>query len=120
MLLAKTGCTEEDLDLLWESILCMYEHDRSASKGMMTCRGLYVFKHVGWDINEERRARQAFIGCARAQDLLDIGKVIDIKKNCGDKPPRSISDYDVIIDLEQVPKGVELSNTIQLKERLGL
>ncbi|MDQ3564886.1 MAG: type I-C CRISPR-associated protein Cas7/Csd2 [Pseudomonadota bacterium] len=42
-----TGFGDADLDLFWQALANMYDHDRSASKGMMACRGLYVFKHVG-------------------------------------------------------------------------
>jgi CRISPR-associated protein Csd2 len=47
----------------------------------MAQRGLFVFKHVGNDTTLEQRARQAKLGCAPAQALLDLGKVIDIQKN---------------------------------------
>ena len=76
-----TGFSENDLVLLWEALAKMYEHDRSSSKGYMARRGLFVFKHVGTDPTPEQRARQAKLGCAPAQALLDIGKIIAIQKN---------------------------------------
>ena len=41
----QTGFSEEDLALLWEALVNMFEHDRSAARGEMSTRGLYVFKH---------------------------------------------------------------------------
>lgn len=73
--------SEDDLTHLWEALASMWDHDRSASKGMMSRRGLFVFKHVGTDSNAEQRKRQAMLGCAPAQALLDVGRVIDVKRN---------------------------------------
>ena len=44
-LAAQTGFSDTDLDLLWEALANMFEHDRSAARGEMATRGLYVFKH---------------------------------------------------------------------------
>ena len=49
----------------------MYEQDRSASKGLMSVRRLYVFKHVGTATNEQRE-REAMLGCAPAHKLFDL------------------------------------------------
>lgn len=109
-----TGFSDDDLSLLWQALANMYDHDRSASKGVMTCRGLYVFKHVGTDTDEEQRKQQAKLGCAPAHRLLDIGqqaeegKVIDIFKKIGSNSPRRFEDYNVIIYPDRVPAGVEL------------
>ena len=40
-----TGFSEEDLELLWEAIINMFEHDHSAARGKMSVRELIVFKH---------------------------------------------------------------------------
>ena len=69
---SRPGFTDEDLRLLFEAVLGMYEHDRSASKGVMTVRRLFVFRHVGTDSDEDQRARQAKLGCAHAQDLFKL------------------------------------------------
>ncbi|MEB2308429.1 MAG: type I-C CRISPR-associated protein Cas7/Csd2 [Candidatus Brocadiaceae bacterium] len=109
-----TGFSENDLALLWEALAKMYEHDRSSSKGYMSRRGLYVFKHVGTDVNPEQRARQAKLGCAPAQALLDIGKVIDIRKNeeimkkDSITTPRKFEHYIVKVNKENIPSGIEL------------
>ena len=102
----QTQFTDDDLNLLWEALQNMYDHDRSASKGMMSCRGLYVFKHVGTDSDPKQRERQAMLGCAPAHKLLDAGKIISIAKNT--ETPRCFSDYDVSVDKTQLPEGVEL------------
>src|SRR4030067_625496 len=64
-----TGFTEDDLTLLWQALANMYDHDRSASKGFMSRRGLYVFKHGGTDPQGEQRKLQAMLGVAPAQSL---------------------------------------------------
>ncbi len=103
-----TGFSEDDLRVLWDALLGMYDHDRSASKGVMGARGLYVFKHVGTDIDAEQRARQARLGCCPAQAVLDLGRVVEVRKSDGVKVPRSFSDYTVIVHRQNVPVGVEL------------
>lgn len=109
-----TVFTENDLALLWEALANMYDHDRSASKGFISRRGLYVFKHVGTDTNAEQRTRQAMLGCAPAQALLDLGKVISIAKSeyemkkDGVTSPRKFRHYSVDIASGRIPAGVEL------------
>ncbi len=105
-----TGFTEDDLALLWQALATMYEHDRSASKGVMTCRGLYVFKHVGTDSNVEQRQKQAMLGCAAAHRLLDNGSIVEIgRKQDKTSAARSFADdYEVKVKAENVPSGVEL------------
>lgn len=103
-----TGFTETDLQILWDALLNMFDHDRSASKGTMAARKLFVFKHVGTDSDSEQRRRQAKLGCAPAHILLDRGSIIDIQKKDGAVAPRCFADYDVIVKPEKVPPGVEL------------
>jgi len=102
-----TGFSDADLDLLWEALGNMYEHDRSASKGIMSCRGLYVFKHVGNDSDPVQRKRQAMLGCAPAHTLLDLGRVVVIEKQVAS--PRRFEDYQVAVHEDRVPAGVELT-----------
>ena len=61
-----TGFGEEDLELLWSALQHMFEVDRSAVRGVLTSRALFIFKHVGTDRNRQKRARQAVWGCAPA------------------------------------------------------
>lgn len=103
-----TGFSEDDLELFWEALVNMYDHDRSASKGMMSCRGLYIFKHVGTDSNLEQRKKQAMLGCAPAHKLLDLGAIIDIQKKAEIDAPRQFADYEIKIKKDQLPNGVEL------------
>lgn len=116
-LAAGTGFSEEDLDNFWQALANMYDHDRSASKGVMSCRGLYVFKHVGTDTDPTQRVRQAMLGCAPAHRLLDFSTparpldnvIIDISHREGlTGSPRSFADYRVTVDESRLPAGVEL------------
>lgn len=112
-----TGFSDDDLKNLWEALLNMYDHDRSASKGMMSCRGLYIFKHVGTDSDQSQRVNQAMLGCAPAHKLLDFSTdqrdmentIVEIKRRKTTiGSPRSFSDYEVIVHKDRLPKGVEL------------
>ncbi len=112
-----TGFSEDDLTHLWDALRNMWDHDRSASKGMMSCRGLYVFKHVGTDSDANQRIRQAKMGCAPAHRLVDFSTdmrpidnaIIEITKHEGlITSPRAFSDYKVTVHQERLPVGVEL------------
>lgn len=87
-----TGFSEEDLKLLWNSIINMFEHDRSAARGNMAVRELIVFKHA------------TELGNAPAYKLFDT---ISVKRKEGVDAARSYSDYTVTVDTEKVPEGVE-------------
>jgi CRISPR-associated protein Csd2 len=103
----KTGFSEDDLALLWDAILGMFDHDRSASKGMMSVRPpIFVFKHVGTDPNPDQRRRQAMLGCAPAHRLLE--DVVEVRKRPNVDAPRSFADYDILVHEDRVPSGVEL------------
>ncbi|MDA8259627.1 MAG: type I CRISPR-associated protein Cas7 [Betaproteobacteria bacterium] len=114
-LAAGTGFSDDDLNHLWRALLNMWDHDRSASKGVMSCRGLYVFKHVGTDTDPVQRVRQVMLGCAPAQRLLDFSShhreipnsIIGIHKTIGGSP-RSFADYAVTVHRDRLPAGVEL------------
>ena len=101
----QTGFNEDDLSLLWDALLGMYEHDHSASKGEMSVREpIFVFKHVGTDTDEKQRIRQAKLGCAPAHKLFDL---IKITKKPNIAHPRSFSDYDVTFKISDLPSGVQ-------------
>ena len=101
-----TGFDDEDLKLLWEALLNMYEHDRSASKGeMSTVSPLIIFKHTGTDSDEQQRINQGKLGCAPAHQLFDL---IQVKKKDNTDVPRDYRDYNLQINTEQVPNGVEI------------
>jgi len=87
----KTGFSEIDLELLWESLLNAFEHDRSAARGEMNPRKLIVFKHG------------SHLGNARSGELFErviIEKIVDL--------PRNWEDYKVKIEENNLPKGIEL------------
>ncbi|WP_106766164.1 type I-C CRISPR-associated protein Cas7/Csd2 [Paenibacillus faecalis] len=88
----KTNFTEEDLQLLWDAIVNMFEHDRSASRGEMTLRKLVIFEH------------QSGLGQAPAHQLFDR---ITVQK-VHDRPARSYKDYQVSIERETLPEGITI------------
>ena len=87
----QTGFGDEDLELLWQALENMFEHDRSAARGEMATRGLYVFKH------------DSELGNAHAHALF---------KRISAKPvaeiPRNFEDYAVTVDEADMPAGVSL------------
>lgn len=89
----QTGFNEDDLELLWQSLVNMFEHDRSAARGEMATRGLYVFKHDGQ------------LGNAPAYSLFER---IQPKLKDGIAIPRSFSDYTVTVDEANMPSGVQM------------
>ena len=108
----QTGFDDDDMRLLWQAILNMYEHDRSASKGLMTVHPEYAFcfRHVGTDTDLEQRKREAKLGCAAAHRLFSL--VTDgIRRKDAVETARSIRDYD-LASLEAIravcPAGVEV------------
>ena len=105
-LAAETGFDDGDLNILFEAILNMYEHDRSASKGEMeVVSPLILFKHVGTDSDAAQRARECKLGCAPAHKLFDLVKV---QKKDAVSYPRSYRDYDAAVSLDKVPCGVQI------------
>lgn len=102
----ETGFDDTDLKILFEAILNMYEHDRSASKGEMSVISpLILFKHVGTDSDESQRFRQCKLGCAPAHKLFEA---VTIAKKEEVRLPRSYTDYDCEMNLLKIPKGVEI------------
>jgi len=100
----RTGFTDADLDLLFEALCSMFEHDHSAARGEMATRKLVVFKH------------DSALGSAPAHALFDRVKVdrnIDgesrpIARLSNYPPARAYSDYAVTIDRDNLPAGVEI------------
>ena len=88
-----TGFSQEDLELLWQAILNMFENDRSAARGKMAVRRLIVFRHA----NE--------LGCAPAWKLFDSVKITRKDPDSG-LPARSFGDYTVTVDLDSLPEGI--------------
>ncbi|MGB5147990.1 MAG: type I-C CRISPR-associated protein Cas7/Csd2 [Porticoccaceae bacterium] len=89
----QTGFSEDDLELLWQALAQMFEHDRSAARGEMTTRGLYVFKH------------DSELGNAPAHALFER---IQVQRKAGVEVPRCFQDYDVSVSAQDLPVGVTL------------
>lgn len=89
----QTSFSEDDLNLLWQALSQMFEHDRSAARGEMTTRGLYVFKH------------DSELGNAPAHALFDR---IRPKLKTDVAVPRAFGDYEIAVDESGMPQGVQL------------
>jgi CRISPR-associated protein Csd2 len=94
----QTGFTEEDLELLFEALTNMFDHDRSAARGEMNARKLIVFKH------------DSALGNAPAHNLFELVTVA--RAEAEKKPARSFSDYAVSIEQDRVPTGVTMEEKI--------
>jgi CRISPR-associated protein Csd2 len=110
----KTDFTDADLELLFQALLSMFEHDRSAARGDMIVRGLYDFEHVGTQHpnNADQNKREARLGCAHAHKLIEGIKVAlsDEAKAAGKTFPESFADYTVnnTWTADTLPKGIKL------------
>ncbi|AEF93429.1 CRISPR-associated protein, Csd2 family [Desulfotomaculum nigrificans CO-1-SRB] len=87
----KTGFSEDDLNLLWEALINMFEHDHSAARGKMASRKLFVFEH------------ETALGNAPAHKLFEL---IKVEKVDSSKPARSFHDYVIRFDSSKIPQGV--------------
>lgn len=92
-----TGFSEDDLALLWQSIINMFEYDRSAARGNMAVRELIVFKHA------------SELGNAPAYKLFDK---VSVKRKDGVVTARSYNDYEVEVAEEKLPEGVSCTRMI--------
>lgn len=92
-----TGFSEDDLTLLWQSIINMFEYDRSAARGNVAVRELIVFKHA------------SELGNAPAYKLFDT---VSVKRKDGVVTARSYNDYEVEVAEEKLPEGVSCTRMI--------
>jgi len=95
-LAAQTGFSKDDLKLLWNALCDMFEHDRSAARGLMSTRKLIIFEH------------ENALGKAPAYALFDL---VTVKRKDASKPARSFADYTVTPAAEiraGLPQGVTL------------
>mgnify|MGYP004584846219 CR=1 FL=1 len=83
-----TGFSEDDLQLLWQAILNMFENDHSAARGKMAVRELIVFKH------------DSELGNAPAYKLFEK---VQVEKRV--EVPRQYGDYNVSVS-DDLPEGV--------------
>ena len=91
----KTGFSDEDVNLLWEALTRMFENDRSAARGKMSSRKLFVFRH-------ENR-----MGNAAAQTLFDLVQC----RRVGEGPARAFADYAVGLS-GSCPEGVSVEEKL--------
>jgi len=94
----RTGFSEDDLNLFWQALLNMFEHDRSAARGEMAARQLIIFKH------------DSVMGNAPAHVLFDAVSVQTRTELQG--PPRQYSDYVVALDRAAIPDGVSVESLL--------
>lgn len=92
-----TGFSEDDLELLWEAIINMFENDHSAARGKMAVRELIVFKH-----SKE-------LGDCPAYKLFDS---VEVKRKEEVVYPRKYQDYTINICEDMIPDTVELIRKI--------
>lgn len=88
-----TGFSDEDLELLWNAIINMFEYDHSAARGNMAVRKLIIFKH------------DSELGSAPAHKLFDL---VTVKRADEEKPARSFNDYIVNIDESHLPEHISI------------
>lgn len=98
-LAAKTGITKKDLEIFWEALTNMFNYDRSAARGEMACRGLYIFTHD----NPK--------GNASSHKLFELVKVRPITPEL---PPRQFIDYQV-----SLPGNINLATGVNLSENVA-
>jgi CRISPR-associated protein Csd2 len=109
-LAARTGFGEEDMAHLLDALRTMFEHDRSAARGEMTSRRVIAFKHA------------SLLGKAAAHSLFDR---VHVKRKIGDdlyplgdprldnaRPARHYTDYDISIDRDGLPEGIEIIDAV--------
>ena len=94
----QTGFSEDDLSLLWDSLINMFDHDHSAARGKMNARKLIVFKH------------DSALGNAPAHKLFDLVKIN--RSTDVSIPARAFSDYDIQVKEDEVPQGVFVEEKI--------
>ena len=89
----QTGFTSADLDVFWEALVNMFEHDHSAARGQMSTCKLVIFKHA------------TALGNAPSRSLFDR---VAVAKKEQDKPARDVSDYTISVCRENLPAGIEI------------
>lgn len=93
----QTKFSQDDLGILFKALEDMFEHDRSAARGEMATRALFVFEHA------------SELGNAHAHSLFDL---VHVRRRDGAAVPRSFADYEVSVDESALPAGVKLIRRI--------
>lgn len=102
----KTGFSEEDLKVLLESVMQMYNLDVSSSKmGMSVLSPVVVFKHVGTtdQANVEQLEKECKLGCAQAYQLFNM---LSVERKADVELARDYTDYNIKLHIEDLPAGV--------------
>lgn len=94
----RTGFTDDDLQLLWDALANMFDHDRSSSKGKMASRRLIIFEH------------ESKLGNAPAHKLFEA---VTVRRLDSSRPPRAYTDYEIDIDLGAIPDGVRVLDPLK-------
>lgn len=89
----QTGFSDNDLQLLWDALINMFDHDHSAARGKMNTRKLVVFKH------------DSALGKAQSHKLFSL---VNVKRTDDETKPARAFTYDISIDEANVPQGVTL------------
>lgn len=92
-----TGFSDEDLKILWNALINMFDMDHSAARGNMATRKLIVFRH------------ESELGNAPATALFD--RVKAVRRNA-EKAPRAYSDYEITINKSDLPAGVTIEELL--------
>lgn len=89
----KTGFSETDLEVFWQALMNMFEHDHSAARGKMASRKLVIFEH------------ETPLGNAPAYKLFDL---VTVKRINETKPPRAFTDYSINVNYTGKPGGITI------------
>ncbi|AFY70025.1 CRISPR-associated protein, Csd2 family [Thalassoporum mexicanum PCC 7367] len=92
-----TGVNKFDLQLFWQALVNMWDFDRSASRGLMAPRGLYVFTH------------ESKLGNAPAHKLFER---ITVRLKNPNSTPRSFKDYELIVNTDNLPDAITLTDLL--------
>ena len=93
----QTGFNTDDQQLFFDALTKMFDHDRSAARGLMSARKIFVFRH------------DSELGNAPASQLFDL---IKVNRKESVNAPRSFSDYEIVVDIDNLPKGVTLEELL--------
>ena len=92
-----TGFSKTDLDLFWQALKMMFEHDRSAARGEMACRKIVVFEH------------ECMLGNAPAHALFER---VRVTRKDQSRPARDYHDYEVSLDTDNLPAGITVQDLL--------
>jgi CRISPR-associated protein Csd2 len=109
-LAVKTGFSEEDLQLLWDALVNMFEHDHSAARGEMSARDLIIFRHESALGNAPAHRLFERVEVQRVVDGVPVSLEAARRNNA--PPARRFEDYRVTVDEKDLPAGVTVERRI--------